>query len=101
MVKEDIAALFCFGAYRYGFCKVVVLRQPHHEFLMVSPIAIRSICVSTSSLRCHDRNLQLCSSKFLHNIPWLGVEYPKQCLIRETGDLFPHSVDVIYGVAIR
>ena len=83
MVEKNIAALFGLGANRYRLWIARVFRQPHHELLVISPIAVRATTlfslyfVAKLGENSGDASLQLSCSKFLHDVPRLCVEYPK------------------------
>jgi len=49
----------------------------------------------------YNEGLQLGSSEFLHDVPWLRVEYPEQCLVREARNLLSYFVHVVDRITLR
>ncbi|KAL8966393.1 MAG: hypothetical protein Q9197_006003 [Variospora fuerteventurae] len=83
LVEEDIAASFRAVAEGDGFAKGRVLGQPHHEVLVVAPVAPR----------------ELGRGQLLHQVARLRVEDPEEGFVAERGDLVAQAVHVVDGVA--
>lgn len=83
MIEKDVAALFGLGANLYRLWIARVLRQPHHEFLVIPPIAVCATTlfslyfVAKLAEKSEYGSLQLSRSKYLHDVPRLCVENPK------------------------
>jgi hypothetical protein len=101
MVEKDITAPFSFRTYWCWIGEGLILGQPHHELFVISPISSgTTIAISLGMRSCYNEGLQLGSSEFLHDVPWLRVEYPEQCLVREPGNLLSYFMHVVDGITL-
>ena len=101
MIEENIAPFFGLWTDLDWIRQVMVLCHPHLKDLVISPVTSRSIIISIARARSCWTNSQFRCCLFLDYILRLGVENPKECLIREPRDLIHHLVDIVDGVAIR
>lgn len=85
LVEEDVAPPLGAVAEGHGFAKGRVLGQPHHEVLVVAPVAAGEL-----------RRRQL-----LHQVARLRVEDPEERLVAERRDLVAQPVHVVDRVAFR
>lgn len=67
LIKEDVAPPLCAVAQLLRFRVRGVLGQPHHQFLVVAPVAAR----------------ELRGGEFLHQVPRLRVEDPEEGFVAE------------------
>lgn len=49
----------------------------------------------------YEEGLQLGSGEFLHDVSWLRIEYPEQCLVREARNLLSYFMHVVDRVTLR
>ncbi len=84
LVEENIAAPLGAVAQLLGFGIRRVLGQPHHQFLVIAPVATR----------------ELGGGEFLHQVARLRVEDPEERFVAEGRDFVAQAMHVVDGVAV-
>lgn len=84
MIKEDITPPLRPISQRHRFSIRRIFGQPHHEFLVIAPIAAG----------------ELRGGEFLHEIAGLSVEDPEESFVAEGGDFVADAVNIVDGVAL-
>lgn len=85
LIEKDVAPPLRPIPERHGLPERRVLGQPHHELLVVPPVAAR----------------ELGGGELLHEVARLRVEDPEERLVAEGRDLVAEPVHVVDGVAFR